>query len=98
MFDQLAAQATSASGGAAVMAWARVENAACARRLAAMADVLERRWAEDGSAEREQWCLDNWTSVACEVAAATREWNMLSKLLAPADPNHAANHGRWVIS
>jgi len=52
------------------MAWARVENAACARRLAAMADVLEARWAADGSAEREQWCLDNWNAVACEVAAS----------------------------
>jgi hypothetical protein len=70
MFGQLAAQATSSSGGVAVGAWARVENAACARRLAAMADVLEARWAADGSAEREQWCLDNWNAVACEVAAS----------------------------
>ncbi len=50
-------------------AWARVENAACARRLSAMADVLERRLAEDGSADRDQWCMDNWDAVACEVAA-----------------------------
>ena len=50
-------------------AWARVENAACARRLAAIADVLEARWSADGSAEREQWCLDNWNAVAAEVAA-----------------------------
>ena len=28
------------------------------------------RLAEDGSAEREQWCLDNWDAVAAEVAAA----------------------------
>ena len=27
-------------------------------------------WAEDGSADREQWCLDNWDAVAAEVAAA----------------------------
>jgi Domain of unknown function (DUF222) len=53
----------------AVGAWARVENAACARRLAAMADVLEARWAEDGSAQRDQWCVDNWTAVAAQVAA-----------------------------
>jgi Domain of unknown function (DUF222) len=69
MFDHLAAAAAAASGGEAVAAWARVENAACARRLSAIADVLEARWAEDGSAEREQWCLDNWDAVAAEVAA-----------------------------
>ena len=34
------------------------------------ADMLEERWAADGSAEREQWCLDNWDAVAAEVAAA----------------------------
>ena len=46
-----------------------MENAACARRLAAIADVLDARLAADGSADREQWCLDNWNAVACEVAA-----------------------------
>ena len=56
MFDQLVAAATAASGAQAVGAWARVENAACARRLSAIADVLEARLAADGSAEREQWC------------------------------------------
>jgi Domain of unknown function (DUF222) len=49
---------------------ARVENAACARRLGAIAGVLEARLAADGSAEREQWCVDNWDAVAAEVAAA----------------------------
>jgi hypothetical protein len=57
-------------GVAAVGAWARVENAACARRLSAMADELERTLAADGSLEREQWCLDNWDAVAASVAAA----------------------------
>ena len=69
MFDQFAATATIASGAGAVGAWARVENAACARRLSAIADLLEARLSEDGSAEREQWCLDNWDAVAAEVAA-----------------------------
>src|SRR5215218_7722871 len=55
---------------ASVGAWARVENAACARRLLAMADELDRQFAADGSAEREQWCLDNWDAVAASVAAA----------------------------
>ncbi len=35
-----------------------------------MADELERQLAADGSAEREQWCLDNWDAVAASVAAA----------------------------
>ena len=70
MFEGLASAATSAFGGVAVGAWARVENAACARRLAAMADLLERRWAADGSAQRDQWCLDNWTAVACEAVSS----------------------------
>jgi Domain of unknown function (DUF222) len=69
MFDQLAATALTASGGAAVGAWARVENAACARRLSAIADLLEARLAQDGSADRDQWCADNWDAVAAEVAA-----------------------------
>jgi hypothetical protein len=47
-----------------------VENAACARRLAATADMLEARLSADGSVEREQWCLDNWDAVAAEVGAA----------------------------
>ena len=51
-------------------AWARVENAACARRLSAMADELDAMFAADGSDEREQWCLDNWDAVAASVAAA----------------------------
>jgi hypothetical protein len=67
MFDEFVAVAMAASGGEAVGAWARVENAACARRLSAIADVLEARWAEARSADRDQWCLDNWDAVAAEV-------------------------------
>lgn len=70
MFDSLMADATGTCGAGAVGAWARVENAACAQRLSAIADVLEARLAADGSAEREQWCVDNWDAVAAEVAAA----------------------------
>jgi Domain of unknown function (DUF222) len=69
MFDSLVAIADGADGAAAVGAWARVENAACARRLTATAEVLERQLSADGSAEREQWCIDNWDTVAAEVAA-----------------------------
>ena len=70
MFDSLVATALGTRGVAAVGAWARVENAACARRLFACADELERVWAADGSAEREQWCLDNWGAVAASIAAS----------------------------
>src|SRR5882724_6367955 len=69
MFE-LAAAADSTGGAGSVGGWARVENAACARRLAASADMLEAQFAADGSAERDQWCLDNWDAVAAEVAAA----------------------------
>jgi hypothetical protein len=70
MFDSLVTATDGSSGADGVGAWARVENAACARRLAATADLLEARYSADGSAEREQWCLDNWDVVAAEVAAA----------------------------
>ncbi|HEX9832464.1 MAG TPA: DUF222 domain-containing protein, partial [Mycobacterium sp.] len=70
MFDSLVAAAAGSRSPAAVGAWARVENAACARRLCAMADELDRMLAADGSVEREQWCLDNWDAVAASVAAA----------------------------
>ena len=70
MFESLTAATEGTSLADGVGAWARVENAACARRLAMTADTLEARWAADGSAEREQWCLDNWDAVAAEVAAA----------------------------
>jgi len=70
MFDSLVTATDGTSGAGAAAAWTRVENAAAARRLASTADMLEARWAADGSAEREQWCLDNWDAVAAEVAAA----------------------------
>src|SRR5712672_2341274 len=59
MFDSLVTATDGTSGAGAA-----------ARRLASTADMLEARWAADGSAEREQWCLDNWDAVAAEVAAA----------------------------
>ncbi len=70
MFDGLVAVAGRSRGAGAVGAWARVENAACARRLAASADVLERLIREAGAVDREQWCIDNWAIAAAEVAAA----------------------------
>ena len=50
---------------------AREENTACARRLAAIAELYERRQipVEDGQG-RELWRIDPWEAVAAEVAAA----------------------------
>jgi hypothetical protein len=50
---------------------ARAENKACARRLAAIAELYERRQipVEDGQG-RELWRIDPWEAVAAEVAAA----------------------------
>ena len=49
---------------------ARAENMACARRLAAIAELYERRQipVEDGQ-RRELWRIDPWEAVASEVAA-----------------------------
>ncbi len=54
----------------AVVGWARVENAAGARKLAVMAEVFTRRTGLADKAERELWWLDPDAAVACEVAAA----------------------------
>jgi hypothetical protein len=54
---------------AAIAGWARVEAAAAARRLAAVAELVTRR-VEGGSPERGRWSCDNWDAMAAEVAAA----------------------------
>lgn len=69
--DDVISAAVSARGAAdRVAAWARLENAAAARRLAASADLLAAAFAASGSAEREQWCLDNWDAMSAEMGAA----------------------------
>ncbi|WP_197373403.1 HNH endonuclease signature motif containing protein [Mycolicibacterium baixiangningiae] len=66
MFEELV---EGVFGAAAVGAWARAENAACARRLKAVAELLESRLGEVDAADREQWCLANWDAVSAEVGA-----------------------------
>jgi hypothetical protein len=66
MFEALA---TEAETSRTVAGWARVEAAATARRLAAMVVLLDQAYAADGSADREQWYLDNWGAVAAEIGA-----------------------------
>jgi Domain of unknown function (DUF222) len=67
MFDDVAdAALVSAIGDSA-----HAENKACARRLAAIAELYRRRQipGEDGKG-RELWRIDPWEAVAAEVAAA----------------------------
>jgi hypothetical protein len=66
MFEQFA---TAFEAPGTVGEWARVEAAATARRLAAMVVLLDQAYAADGSADREQWYLDNWGAVAAEIGA-----------------------------
>ncbi len=50
---------------------ARAENAACARRLAAIAQLYNRRQVLGGDNQtRELWHVDPWEAVAAEVSAA----------------------------
>ena len=71
MFNSLVAQTGGVRGASAVTAWARVESAACARRLAAMAAMLDDAHAAEGSASRDQWCHDNWDAVSDHIGAAS---------------------------
>ncbi|WP_246182968.1 HNH endonuclease signature motif containing protein [Mycolicibacterium grossiae] len=56
--------------GERLRAQARLENAVCAARLSSMADLLDRAYAVSGSAAREQWRCDNWSSVCAQIGAA----------------------------
>ncbi|KAA0093984.1 DUF222 domain-containing protein [Mycolicibacterium sp. P1-18] len=72
MFDSIVASTADTSGAGAVEAWVRTESAACARKVAAMAGMLETAYAASGSASRDLWCLDNFDAVAAHVGAALR--------------------------
>ncbi|PRC49515.1 hypothetical protein C6A85_74325, partial [Mycobacterium sp. ITM-2017-0098] len=43
---------------------------ACAARLGYMADMLTAAYAASGSANREQWRIDNWGAVCARIGAA----------------------------
>ncbi|TPG35229.1 HNH endonuclease signature motif containing protein [Mycolicibacterium hodleri] len=70
MFDDLVAATAGTSGARALDGWTRVESASCARRLSAMVDMLDHVHAADGSADRDQWCLDNWSAVTAHIGVA----------------------------
>jgi hypothetical protein len=54
----------------AIGGWARWENAACARKLAAMAELFRRRTGLDDAEERDAWWVDPDAAVTAESAAA----------------------------
>jgi Domain of unknown function (DUF222) len=60
--------ADDAAVAAAIAEAARVEAAAAALRLAAIAELVARR--ADGPTDCAQWSCDNWDAIAAEVAAA----------------------------
>ena len=71
MFDsQLAAVTAARTPVEGVRACARLENSACAARLGHMGDMLAAAQSADGSADREQWRLDNWAAVCVQIGAA----------------------------
>src|SRR5689334_22949552 len=70
MFDDLVDAPSGTTGAVAVSAFARAENAACARKVAAMSGMLDHAYGLSGSASRDQWCLDNFDAVAAHVGAA----------------------------
>ncbi len=73
MFDVLPPEGPGlqAAGEAALVAaiegWDRLEAAAAARRLAAIAELIARRC---GGRERALWACDEWDAAAAEIAAA----------------------------
>ncbi|MEU0496499.1 DUF222 domain-containing protein [Mycobacterium sp. NPDC006124] len=72
MFDQLVDATTGTRGAGELSSWSRVENAACARRVATMAAMLDEAYAASGSADRDHWCLDDFDAVAAHIGAAQR--------------------------
>ena len=72
MFESLVATTAGTSGAGAVESWSRVESAACARRVAAMAAMFQAACSTDGTAERDLWCTDTWDAVAAHIGAAQR--------------------------
>jgi hypothetical protein len=54
----------------AARGWFRSENAACARKLAVMAELFRRRTGCETAEERDGWWVDPERAVAAELAAA----------------------------
>ena len=55
----------------AITGWTRAEATAAAHRLAAIAELTDRRGASELAVERQFWACDAWDSAAAEVAVAS---------------------------
>jgi hypothetical protein len=55
----------------AITGWTRAEATVAAHRLAAIAELTDRRGATEQAAERQFWACDAWDSAAAEIAAAS---------------------------
>lgn len=67
MFDYDLCGASDAEVVGAIEDWAGAEARAAARRLAAIAELVRRRCADD---DRAHWACDAWDATAAEVSAA----------------------------
>jgi len=72
MFDSVTTTATGTSGAGVVEGWSQAESAACARKVAEMAEMFLAAHAADGSDERDLWCTDTWDAVAAHLGAVLR--------------------------
>ena len=74
MFDSLSPSGLSAAADAAVVGavegWAQAEAGGAARRLAAIAELVDRRCTPDHDDERLLWTCDLWDATAAEIGAA----------------------------
>jgi len=55
----------------AVTGWTRAEATVAFHRMAAIAELTERRCASEQADEREMWACDGWDCAAAEIAAAS---------------------------
>lgn len=70
MFDGSRVGDAAAVAVAAITAAARAEAVACARRLAAIAELTALRCAAADAEVRDWWACDTWDAAAAEVSAA----------------------------
>ena len=76
MFEELArgdalAHVDDAALVTAITGWTRAEATAAAHRMAAIAELTDRRGASEQATERQFWACDAWDSAAAEVATAS---------------------------
>ena len=70
MFDETVSGASDAALVDVITDSVREEASAAARRFAAIAELTDRRCAEELAEEREYWACDAWDCVAAEIGAA----------------------------